>query len=135
VKNEEKIEKCARAAHNTVVTYCKMHGDHSIKEWDDAQQWQRDSTVAMVKSVLAGNYSPRGEHDRWLQGKIDQGYVWGPVKNDDKDVGPLTNPQMIDYDKLPIVQRMKDHLLIVVTVGMAAHYELQIAKVPDLVLA
>jgi hypothetical protein len=117
-----------------MVTYCKMHGDHSIKEWDDAEQWQRDDTVKMVKSVLSGEYSPRAEHERWKDNKVKKGYVWGAVKNDDAAKGPLTNPNIKDYNELPIIQRMKDHLLIVVTVGMASHYDLTVAKVPDLVL-
>jgi hypothetical protein len=136
VNEEEKIVRCARAAHNTMVTYCRMHGDHTIDEWDDAKEWQRQSTIAMVKSVLAGNYSPRGEHGRWLKEKADAGYVWGPVKNDDKKRGQLTNPNILDYGKLPLIQRMKDSLLIVVTVGMAAHYSLDTSKVnvPELEL-
>lgn len=118
-----------------MVTYCRMHGDYTIKEWDDAEAWQRESTIAMVKSVLDGNYSPRGEHERWKAAKVENGYVFGAVKNDDKDAGPLTNPNIVDYDKLPILQRMKDSLLIVVTVGTAAHYGLSVEKVPELTFA
>ncbi len=118
-----------------MVTYCRMHGDYSIKEWEDAEQWQRDDTEKMVRSVLSGEYSPRKEHDRWQANKIQKGYQYGAVKNDDATKGPLTNPNIGDYNKLPIIQRMKDHLLIVVTVGMAAHYELQVKQVPDLVFA
>lgn len=114
-----------------MVTYCKMHGDHSIKEWEDAEQWQRDDTVKMVKAVLSGEHSPRKEHDRWQAGKIAKGYVYGAVKNDNPDNGPLTNPNIGDYDKLPIIQRMMGSLLFVVTVGMAAHYDLAVSKVPE----
>jgi hypothetical protein len=112
-----------------------MHGDYSIKEWDDAEGWQRESTINMAKSVLAGNYSPKGEHDRWLAEKAAKGYVFGAVKNDDKAKGPLTNPNIIPYEELPILQRMKDSLLIVVTVGTAAHYGLSVEKVPELTFA
>lgn len=118
-----------------MVTYCRMHGDYTIKEWDDAEGWQREDTITMVKSVLDGNYSPRGEHDRWLASKAAKGYVYGAVKNDDKDKGPLTNPNIISYEQLPILQRMKDSLLIVVTVGTAAHYGLNVVKVPELTFA
>jgi hypothetical protein len=135
VNHEEKIERIARAAHNVMVTYCKMHGDYSFKEWEDAEQWQRTDTIAMVNSVLAGNYSPKAEHDRWLQTKVKKGYVYGAVKNDDKEKGPLTNPNIMVYEQLPLIQRMKDHLLIVTTVGMASHYGLKVEKIPDLVLA
>jgi hypothetical protein len=82
----------------------------------------------MVKSVLTGEYSPEVEHGRWKKGKELKGYVYGPVKNDDKSVGPLTNPNMVPYQALPMSARMKDHLLIVVTVGCAAHYGIPVSK-------
>jgi len=112
-----------------------MHGDYSLKEWEDAEGWQRESTIDMVKSVLAGNYSPRGEHERWLEAKLKKGYVYGAVKNDDPSSGPLTNPNILGYKELPLVQRMKDILLVTVTVGLAAHYGLTLAKEPELEFA
>lgn len=133
MNHEEKIIRCARAAHNTMVTYCRMSGDYTVKEWDDALEWQRQSTIAMVKSTLRGAHSPAEEHGRWFKEKVDKGYVYGAEKNDDKDKGALTNPNMLPYRDLPIYQRMKDNLLIVVTLGIAAHYDLVVEKVPELV--
>lgn len=110
-----------------------MSGDYTVKEWDDALEWQRQSTIAMVKSTLRGAHSPAEEHGRWFKEKVDKGYVYGAEKNDDKDKGALTNPNMLPYRDLPIYQRMKDNLLIVVTLGIAAHYDLVVEKVPELV--
>ena len=130
---EDKIEKAARAAHTVFASYCKALGDYSIKDWDEAEDWQREDTVNMVKSVLTGEYSAEVEHGRWKKGKELKGYVYGPVKNDDPSKGPLTNPNMKPYAELPMGARMKDHLLIVVALGVAAHLGLPIAK--DLKLA
>ncbi len=135
VTDEEKIQRVARAAHNTVVTYCKTHGDYSIKEWEDAEPWQRESTITMVKNTLEGNFSPAKEHERWLAEKTEKGYIYGAVKNDDASKGPLTNPNIKPYKELPIVQRMKDTILIAVTIGAAAHYGLPIVKTPELAFA
>lgn len=133
MNEEEKIERCARAAHNTMVTYCRMAGDHSIKEWDDAEPWQRSDTIAMVKSTLKGGHSPAEEHGRWFKTKVDKGYVYGPAKNDDPSKGALTNPNMRPYRELPLYQRMKDNLLIIVTIGIAAHYDLVVQREPELI--
>jgi len=130
--NEEKVVRIARAAHNTMVTYCRMSGDYSIKEWEDAAEWQRKDTIAMVESTLRGAHSPAEEHGRWFKGKVDKGYVYGAAKNDDPEKGPLTNPNMLPYRDLPLYQRMKDNLLIIVTIGMAAHYGLPVERVPEL---
>ena len=130
---EEKVLRCAKAAHNALVLYCKSLGDFSIKEWDDAEQWQREDTVAMVRSTLRGTHSPEEEHGRWFKGKVDRGYVYGPEKNDDPAKGPLTNPNMLPYYDLPLSARMKDNLLIVTVVAVAAHYDLVVSKIPKMV--
>jgi len=67
--------------------------------------------------------------------KVDKGYVYGAVKNDDPTKGPLTNPNLLPYRDLPIFARMKDNLLITVVIAMAAHYDLVPAKIPELVFA
>jgi hypothetical protein len=125
---EDKIAKIARAAHTVFIGYCKVLGDYSFKDWDEAEQWQRDDTIALVKNVLTGEYSAEVEHGRWKKGKELKGYVWGAEKNDDPTKGPLTNPNMKPYAELPMSARMKDHLLIVVALGVAAHYGVPIAK-------
>ncbi len=130
---EEKIARVARAAHNTLVAYCRLSGDYSIKEWDEAEGWQREDTIKMVKATLNGGHSAAEEHGRWFKNKVERGYVYGPEKNDDPAKGPLTNPNMLPYKELPLYARMKDHLLVVTTVGMAKHYGLDVKKEPDLV--
>jgi len=133
VTEEDKIERCARAAHNTLVAYCKLAGDYSLREWSDAPEWQRKDTIEMVRSTLRGVHSPAEEHGRWFKTKVDKGYVYGPEKNDDPDIGPLTNPSLLPYRDLPVYQRMKDVLLMTVVIGIACHYGLAVTRVPDLV--
>lgn len=123
------MARCARAAHNVLVTYCRSAGDHSIKEWDDAQQQQRDDTMKLVRSyVEQGSTSTSAEHDRWAADKRARGYVWGSVKNDDPGLGPLTNPNLVPWAQLPVYARGKDALLLVVVAGMASHYGLMVKK-------
>jgi hypothetical protein len=135
VTEEAKIARIARAAHNTLVVYCRMAGDYSIREWEDAEEWQRDDTVKMVRSTLKGGHSAEQEHGRWFKGKVDRGYVYGREKNDDENKGPLTNPNMLPYRDLPLYNRMKDNLLTVVVIGIAAHYGMLPEKVPEMVFA
>ena len=64
----------------------------------------------VVKKPLAVELEPslriiaeqqaRASHEGWMTGKISQGYVYGPVTNDDPENGPLTNPLLIPYDDL-----------------------------------
>jgi hypothetical protein len=124
VNADEKIARVARAAHNTLMTYNRLTGDYSIKEWEDAEAWQRESTIDMVKAVIAGTFSPKAEHERWLKTKLEKGYVYGAVRNDDASAGPLTNPSILPYEQLPLVLRMRNDVQYYATLGYAAHYGL-----------
>ena len=130
---DDKIERIAKGVHNVLITYCKASGDFSMKHWEEAEDWQREDTIKMVRATLKGGHSAAEEHGRWFKNKMEQGYVYGPEKNDDTSKGPLTNPNMLPYRELPLYQRMKDDLMITVTIGLAAHYGVQIRREPELV--
>lgn len=50
--------------------------------------------------MLIAEQQARASHEGWMAGKIAQGYVYGPVTNDDPEKGQLTNPLLIPYDEL-----------------------------------
>ena len=50
--------------------------------------------------ALIAEQQARASHEGWMAGKISQGYVYGPVTNDDPEKGPLTNPLLVPYDEL-----------------------------------
>jgi hypothetical protein len=104
---EKQIENIARVTHETNRAYCVTINDSSQVSWDDAPQWQRDSAVAGVRSVVDGSAtSPEEQHETWLAFKRNDGWVYGPTKN----VETKTHPCMVEYHELPPEQRVKDHL-------------------------
>lgn len=50
--------------------------------------------------MLIAEQQARASHEGWMEGKSKQGYVYGPVLNDDPEKGQLTNPLMVPYDEL-----------------------------------
>ena len=50
--------------------------------------------------MIIADQQARASHEGWMAGKIAQGYVYGPVTNDDPEKGQLTNPLLIPYDEL-----------------------------------
>lgn len=50
--------------------------------------------------MVIAEQQARASHEGWMTGKIAQGYVYGPVTNDDPEKGQLTNPLLIPYDEL-----------------------------------
>lgn len=50
--------------------------------------------------MVIAEQQARASHEGWMVGKLSQGYVYGPVTNDDPEKGQLTNPLLIPYDEL-----------------------------------
>jgi len=62
---------------------------------------QRPTAVELEPQLqIIAEQQARASHQGWMQGKMAQGYVYGPVTNDDPDKGPLTNPLLVPYDEL-----------------------------------
>lgn len=71
--------------------------------WDDAPDWQRESSIEGVQHALSGA-TPRELHESWCQFKENDGWVYGEEKNAEEK----THPCLVDYDDLPSEQRVKD---------------------------
>lgn len=103
----DRLEQAARVAHEVNRAYCQAIGDMSQLPWDAAPNWQRESAVNGVRHIMANpETTPEESHQNWLKEKILTGWTYGPVK----DVEKRIHPCMVAYDKLPIEQRVKDHL-------------------------
>ena len=105
------IEQIALVCHEANRAYCMTIGDYSQKPWEQADQWQRDSAIAGVMYAREHpDAPPFAQHEAWLRDKRLDGWVYGQVK----DAALKTHPCMVDYDELPIEQRLKDALFVAV---------------------
>jgi hypothetical protein len=82
--------------------------------WDDAPSWQRESAVAGVQKAIEGE-GPEQLHESWCVQKVDDGWVWGEVK----DADTKTHPCLVDYAALPDDQRIKDHLFSAIVTALS----------------
>lgn len=102
-----KVEQIAELAHETNRVYCRMLGDDSQFSWEDAPEWQRQSSISGVKFRLENpDASPSCQHEAWLKDKTEDGWKYGPVKDPEKK----EHPCCVLYDELPLEQRIKDAL-------------------------
>lgn len=101
------IETIAKVCHESNRAFCETHGDNSQKSWEESEQWQRDSSISQVEFRIANpDSAPSAQHDSWMKEKLDDGWVYGEVKDSEKK----THPCLVPYDQLPIFQQQKDAL-------------------------
>ena len=101
------IEQVARMCHQANREYCMMIGDESQEVWTVSPAWQRESAINGVKyHLLNPHVGPDSSHQNWLVEKVDAGWVWGPVKDEDKK----QHPCMVPFYNLPPEQQAKDKL-------------------------
>lgn len=102
-----KIEDVAKVCHNVNKAFCESLGDMSQAEWDDTSEWQRASAIDGVKYHFVHlNALPSDSHENWLLFKMNEGWVFGTVKD------PIlkTHPCIVPYLDLPVEQRAKDYI-------------------------
>lgn len=114
------IEKMSIAIliHETNRAFCEMTGDASQEPWESAEDWQRESARSIVQDILnnpdPSTLSPETIHNQWMEQKQRDGWNFGPVKD-----GVLkTHPSLIPFLELPCEERIKDYLVLSVTLGV-----------------
>lgn len=119
-KYRDRVEACARAAHEANRAYCLTIGDATQQSWEAAEEWQRDSAVRGVKAVLNGA-TPEQSHEVWCRDKIADGWQYGLVK----DAGKKEHPCLVPYEQLPDEQKRKDAIYVAVVHAMAQALDLR----------
>ena len=99
---KNKIEMVAMMCHQANKEWCQINGDFSQKNWAEAEEWQRQSAIAGVKFRLENPTAGKdAQHNAWMKEKIEQGWVYGPVK----DAVAKTHPCFVPFDQLPEFQQ------------------------------
>ena len=96
----------ARVCHEANRAHCANMGDYSQPEWAAAPDWQVASAIKGVELHLSGDHSPSASHDAWMKEKVDNGWIYSPIK----DPISKTHPCIVPFHELPRAQQMKDYL-------------------------
>jgi hypothetical protein len=105
------IEDIARVCHSVNRSLCRSFGDDSQLPWEQAAQWQRDSSMKGVAFRLANPHADESaQHEAWMADKLAAGWEYGPAK----DAAAKTHPCLVPFEQLPAEQKAKDLLFCAV---------------------
>lgn len=105
--SNQKSINMAYVCHQANKAWCEMNGDRSQKDWAAAEQWQRDSAIKGVEFRIANPEAGKdSQHNAWMEDKVNDGWVYGSVKDAEKK----THPCIVPFDQLPEFQQKKDTL-------------------------
>jgi len=101
------VEEIAKVCHEANKVYCESIGDMSQVSWEDAPEWQKESACnGVIYHIENPNSKPEDSHNSWMKEKIDNGWVYGEVKDPDKK----THHCIVPFNELPKEQQFKDIL-------------------------
>lgn len=123
-----KLNDIARLCHEVNRAYCQAIGDDSQPAWEDAPAWQRESARMGVDLHLMGDFGPEASHISWMKQKVEDGWVYGPIKSLEKKQHPCIVPfsdlsreqQAKDFIFRGVVHAIKTMPVVVLTAADAA---------------
>lgn len=105
INGQRAIENAAILAYEANRGYATALGDLSFTAWSLAPQWQKDTNLEGVRQIVKDPDTTHEEsHESWMKKKVEDGWVYGEVKDPEKK----THPCMVPYAQLPAAQRRKD---------------------------
>lgn len=97
----------AMACHEANRIWCLANGDASQKHWEEAEAWQQESAIRGVEYRINNPNAPESaQHDAWMADKVNDGWVYGEIK----DAVAKTHPCIVPFGELPEFQQKKDRL-------------------------
>ena len=114
------VTEIAKICHEANKAYCEgVMNDNSQRDWDRASSAQRISARKGVQLALTDpTVTPRKMHESWADEKRKTGWVYG----EEKDETAKTHPCLVDYDQLPLEQRVKDSLFLGIVNALRRFY-------------
>lgn len=101
------LEFIAQTCHQANKMLCQNNLDLTQKDWNEAEEWQRQSAIKGVEFRLDNpNCGHDAQHNNWMEEKIKDGWVYGEVK----DLMAKTHPCLVHYSELPEFQQRKDKM-------------------------
>lgn len=109
------VELTARACHEANRKYCQSIGDDSQVPWEEASESIKQSVYSGVLHIIENpQATPEDSHKNWLKDKAKAGWIYGTEKSEQY----RTHPCIVPYDELPVEQKIKNEIFMMVVESM-----------------
>ena len=110
-----KIYEIAQVTHAANLCLRTVQGEENGAFWADLSEGEKGSIINGCASVINNPHqSLSWSHDQWRLSKEKLGWVFGEVLDWEKK----THPNLVDYDKLPPEQQLKDKLFKAIVLSL-----------------
>ena len=128
----DQIEQAAKVCHETIRAYSQTLGDNSLPPWEEATEYQKESSRSGVRRYFAqyasgAEPSARATHESWLKEREAGGWKHGRTKNHETK----EHPSFVPFDDLPTEEKRKDYLFAAVCKAFCASAASQVQTVPS----
>lgn len=103
---DAQVARIAHEANRALQTVIDDPDNPPSLPWDEISEELRASAIAGVQVHRENPLTPRESHAAWCEYKVSEGWVYGPVK----DEQAKTHPCLVDYDMLSRADKLKDVL-------------------------
>lgn len=94
----------AKIAYEVNRTYCSAIGDFISKPWGTVKPDIKATCINRVESCRANkDITPEESHINWMGHKLQNGWVYGESKDEEKKI----HPNLVPYRDLPVQQKAK----------------------------
>lgn len=105
------IDDIACTAHTAVMAWARSQGDYSHEIWTNCSAEHKNSMRLGILARLENpDERPSANHERWLAQRAEDGWTWGPVR----DEANKKNPAMVSYSELPVDFRKRNEIFMAI---------------------
>ena len=116
----------ARIAHEINRAYCEAIDDPVQVPWKNTKADLKVLIIDGVEFHLANEVTPEESHINWMEHKVQNGWIYGGIKDEEKKIHPC----LVPYRDLPLVQKVKDYLFKAIVDQLSRKEDVTESKLP-----
>lgn len=121
VYTDEQIARIIHEATRAMQLIQNAPGIPVAKPWDELSEEEKHPVTEGVGTVRAGLVTPEMLHQKWMDAKIQAGWTYGEVKDEEAK----THPSLVPYDQLLDSQKDKDRLFQAIAMTLTPAMEVK----------